>query len=126
ARPDRPTAVLQARRPRAVDLPDESRAPVRDPGGLAPRRVVAAARCGRGGPGAIPAVLRRWLAPVRVPLRARLDTLRHRAVRDRGRNARADRARLADPDPVRRRGDVRGGLLGIWHLTSRFTPPLSR
>ena len=62
------SAVLQARRPRAVGLPDQPRAALRGPGRLAADQLVAAAG-GRGRrPDPVAALLRRWLAPVRLPL----------------------------------------------------------
>ena len=82
---------------------------------------------GRGRhPDPVAPLLRRRLAPVRLPLCARFDPVRHRPVRERGGDPGTDRIGLAGPDPVRRRDHVRGGLLGIWHLTPRRRAPGDR
>ncbi len=106
--PDVP--VAQARRPGAVRLPDEPRAPAGDPGGLAEAGDDRPGAHGAPGPGPQPAVLRRRLVAVRLPLRARLDPLRDGALRH-GRRAPRHRMGLAGADPLRgRRQPLRGVL----------------
>ena len=75
---DRDAAVLPAGRPGDVGAADESRAAVRHAGGLATAAGVVAPGRGRGRADPDAPVLRRRLAPVRLPLLPRL-----RAVRDR-------------------------------------------
>ncbi len=79
-------------------------------------QLVDPARGDGRGPHPEPALLRRRLAAVRLPLFPRFGAVRHRVVRERRGDPRPDRDRLARPDHLRRRGDGGRGLLGLCHL----------
>ena len=110
--------VLQARRPRDVRLHHQSGPPVREPGGLAQAARLVAARGDGRGPHPDPPLLRRRLAPVRLPLLPRFGAVRRRAVRARGGPPRLGRQRLEDAHRVRGGGRRRRGLLGGQDLTA--------
>ncbi len=104
--------VLPARRSRDVRPDHESGPAVRGPGRLArPPGLVAGRRIDRC-PRPDLALLRWWVAPVRLPLLPRFGAARDRAVRTRGGPSWEGRERLEGADRVRDGRDGRRCLLG--------------